>query len=148
MAVVPSAPQSKRKLVAHQLAGRCSGFARSVPLVMHKHFHRVYLSHVPIMEDGVAHSQFSTFERNRGDANGHQLGHCLHKFGVHWPEGTHNDTSGHKNGACSCSIVIQQGFRSAEGLTQWLPEAMRLANQVKAAEIWPEAGLWFSLDVI
>jgi hypothetical protein len=45
-------------------------------------------------------------------------------------------------------MVIQQGFRSAEGLAQWLPEAMRLANQVKAAEIWPEAVLWFSLDVV
>jgi hypothetical protein len=44
--------------------------------------------------------------------------------------------------------VIQQGFRSAEGLLQWLPEVMRLANQVKAAEIWPEAVLCFSLDVV
>ena len=50
--------------------------------------------------------------------------------------------------ARSCSMVIQQGFRSAEGLPQWLPEAMRLANQVKAAEIWSEAVLWFSLDVV
>jgi hypothetical protein len=38
-------------------------------------------------------------------------------------------------------IYIQQGFRSAEGLAQLLPEAMRLTNQVKAAEIWPEAVL-------
>jgi hypothetical protein len=45
-------------------------------------------------------------------------------------------------------MVIQQGFRSAEGLPQWLPEAMRLANQGKAAETWPEALLWFSLDVV
>jgi hypothetical protein len=45
-------------------------------------------------------------------------------------------------------MVIQQGFRSVEGLPQWLPEAMRLANQVKAPEIWPEAVLWFSLDVV
>ena len=53
-----------------------------------------------------------------------------------------------KNGVRSCSIVIQQGFRSAEGLAQWPPEVMRLANQVKAAEIWPEAVLWSSLDVV
>ena len=33
-------------------------------------------------------------------------------------------------------------------LAQWLPEAMQLANQVKTAEIWPEAVLWFSLDVV
>ena len=45
-------------------------------------------------------------------------------------------------------MVIQQGFRSAEGLAQWLPEAMRLANQVKATEILPEAVLCFSLDVV
>jgi hypothetical protein len=45
-------------------------------------------------------------------------------------------------------MVIQQGFRSAEGLPQWLPEAIRLANQVKVAEIRPEAVLWFSLDAV
>jgi hypothetical protein len=45
-------------------------------------------------------------------------------------------------------MVIQQGFRSAEGLPQWLTEAMRLANQVKAAEIWPEAVLRFSPVVV
>jgi hypothetical protein len=45
-------------------------------------------------------------------------------------------------------MVIQQRFRSAEGLLQWLPEAMRLAHQMKAAETWPEAVLWFSLDVV
>jgi hypothetical protein len=44
--------------------------------------------------------------------------------------------------------VIQQGFRSAEGLPQWLPEAMRLANQVKAAGMWSEAVLWLWLDVV
>ena len=45
-------------------------------------------------------------------------------------------------------MVIQQGFRSVEGLLQWLPEAMRLANQVKAAETWPEAVLRFSPVVV
>jgi hypothetical protein len=45
-------------------------------------------------------------------------------------------------------MVIQEGFRSAEGLPQWLPEAMRLAHQVKAAETWPEAVLCFLLDVV
>jgi hypothetical protein len=45
-------------------------------------------------------------------------------------------------------MVLQQGFRSAEGLAQWLPEAMRLANQVKAAEIWSETVLWFPLDMV
>jgi hypothetical protein len=67
------------------------------------------------------------------------------RFHVHWPEGTHKDTSGYR---FLCPLVIQQGFRSAEGLAQWLPEATRVANQVKAAEIWPEAVLWFSLDVV
>jgi hypothetical protein len=59
---------------------------------------------------------------------------------------TQKDTSGHRFRARSCSIVIQKGFRSAEGLAQWLPEAMRLANQGKAAETWAGAVLWFSLD--
>jgi hypothetical protein len=70
--------------------------------------------------------------------SGHQNGHCLHKFGVHRPEGIHKDTSGHRFCARSCSVVIQQGFRSAEGLAQWLPKAMQLARQVKAAETAPE----------
>jgi len=39
------------------------------------------------------------------------------------------------------------GFHG-ESLAQWLPEAVRLANQVKAAETWPKAVFWFSLDVI
>jgi hypothetical protein len=46
------------------------------------------------------------------------------------------------------AITIQQGFRSAEGLAQWLPEAMWLINQVRAAGTWPEAVLWFWLDVV
>jgi hypothetical protein len=37
----------------------------------------VYLPYVPVTEDGVAHSQFSTFGRTRGDTNGHQLGHQI-----------------------------------------------------------------------
>jgi hypothetical protein len=102
---------------------------------------------MPVTEGGIAHTQSSTFERTRGDTNGHQSGHYLHKFGVYWPEGMHKGPSRHRFCARSCFLVIQQGFRSAEGLPQWLPEAMRLANQVKAAEIWPEAVLWFSLDV-
>jgi hypothetical protein len=40
--------------------------------------------------------------------SGHQIGHYLHKFGVHWPEGIHKDTSGHRFCARSCSMVIQQ----------------------------------------
>jgi hypothetical protein len=32
------------------------------------------LPYVPITEDGVAHSQFSTFRRKRADTNGHQQG--------------------------------------------------------------------------
>jgi hypothetical protein len=108
---------------------------------------------VPLVpEDGVAHSEFGTFERTRGDTNGHQLGHQnghhLHKSGVHWPEETHKDTGGHRFCARSCSILIQQGFRSVEGLTQWLPEAVRLVNQLKRAEICHEAVLWFSLNVV
>jgi len=54
----------------------------------------------------------------------------------------------HKNAVRPYVIAVQKGFRSVEGLAQWLPEAMRLANQGKAAEIWPEAVLWFSLDVV
>jgi hypothetical protein len=103
------------------------------------------LPYVPATEDGVTYRQFGTFERTRGDTIGHQIGHYLHKFGVHWSEGTHKDTSGHR---FLYPLVMQQGLRSAYGLAQWLPEAMRLANQVKAAEIWPEAVLWFSLDVV
>ena len=38
---------------------------------------------------------------------------------------------------------VHQGFRSAEGLARWLPEAMRLVNQVKAAETSPEPVLQF-----
>jgi hypothetical protein len=40
-----------------------------------KHCHCVYLPYVPVTEDGVAPSQFSTFRRTRGDTNGHQIGH-------------------------------------------------------------------------
>jgi hypothetical protein len=45
-------------------------------------------------------------------------------------------------------MTVRQALRSAKGFAQWLPEAVRLVNQVKAAEIWPEAVLWFSLDVV
>ena len=107
-----------------------------------------HLPYQSVAEDGIRHTQFTTLERTRGDMNGHQIGHYLHKFGVHWPEGMHKDTSGHRFCVRSCSMVIQQGFRSAEGLPQWLPEAMRLAHQMKAAEICSEAVLWFALDVV
>jgi hypothetical protein len=80
-----------------------------------------------------------------GDANKRDIIYtsmtCIGKW-------TQKDTSGHRFRARSCSMVILKGFRSAEGLAQWLPEAMRLANQVKTTEIWPEAVLWFSLDVV
>jgi hypothetical protein len=56
--------------------------------------------------------------------------------------------SGHKNAVRQYVIAVQKGFRSVEGLAHWLPEAVRLVNQLKGAEIWPEAVLWFSLDVV
>jgi hypothetical protein len=59
------------------------------------------LPHVRVTEDGIAHAQFSTFERTRGGTSGHQLGHqnghYLHKYGVHWSDGTDLGMSGHKN---------------------------------------------------
>jgi hypothetical protein len=36
-----------------------------------------HLPNVPVIEHGIAHSQFSTFERTRGDTNGHQIGHQI-----------------------------------------------------------------------
>jgi hypothetical protein len=38
-----------------------------------KHRYCVYLPYVSVTEDSVAHNQFSTFERTRGDTNGHLL---------------------------------------------------------------------------
>ena len=74
-----------------------------------KHCHRVHFPYVPVTEDDGARGQFGTFERARGDTNGHQLGHQnghhLHKFGVRWPEGIHKDTSGHKK---RCPLVFHR----------------------------------------
>ena len=36
---------------------------------------KLHLPNVPVTEHGIAHSQLGTFERTRGDTNGHQLGH-------------------------------------------------------------------------
>jgi hypothetical protein len=110
-----------------------------------------HLPHMSVTEDGVAHIQFSTFEWTRGDTNGHKLGHQqghhLHKFGVHWPDRTHKGMGGHENAVRLCPIAVQQGFRSSEGLTRWLPEA-RLFNQVKAAGMCHGAVLRLSPVVV
>ena len=61
------------------------------------------------------------------------------------------DRRGDERKPFSCLLVSYRDparFRSAEGLEQWPPQAMRLANQVKAVEIWPDAVLWFALDVV
>ena len=62
----------------------------------------------------------------------------------HWRQFLALEAAGQGNGAITDIARISP----AAGLAQWLPEAIRLANQVKAAEIWPEAVLWFSLDVV
>jgi hypothetical protein len=56
--------------------------------------------------------------------------------------------SGHKNAVRPYVIAVQKGLRSVEGLAHWLPGVVRLVNQLKAAEIWPEAVFSFSLDVV
>jgi hypothetical protein len=44
-------------------------------------------------------------------------------------------------------MTVRQGLKLAKGFARWLPGTMWPINQVKAAEIWPEAVSWFWLDV-
>ena len=50
-----------------------------------------------------------------------------------------------------CPFVSSDGaarIQSSKGFARWLPGAMRLVNQVKAAGMWSETVLWFWLDVV
>ena len=76
-----------------------------------------------------------------GYIDGHQWAPKVDTSYISNAEWTRMDTNGHYFRVHSCPMTVEQGFRSAKGFGQWLPEAKWPVNQVKAAGIWSAAVL-------
>jgi hypothetical protein len=80
----------------------------------------------------------------RMDTNGHEWTPRVDTSYIRSP-------NGHEWTLFSCPFVSNDGparTQISKGFARWLPGAMWLINQVKAAGMWSEAVLWFWLDVV